>query len=685
MKANKTETVRAKVVRVSGVSRARCACRHLSLFVGAVFVMLAGIAYAASGIPPGAPPQDAEAVAKAKALIEKFGDTVVPPSASEADGPSFPVSGFIIEYAKEHPFHPPLDDVLQREIVLGQTVDGYIAPRAGIPAVTFKIGEFNEAATEKKFFASAIRLINQRIVDYFKEDLKYIGIYVMPSPEDIVRGEDVRPADRRTLKILVMMGEVTQLRTIASGKRIPAGKRIDNPVHKVIKERSPIQPGDPAAQLADGRSNLLRRDRLDSFVHRLNRHPGRRVDVAVASAGAGDVALDFLVSENKPWMVYSQVTNTGTEQTDKCRYRFGFIHNQVTGNDDVFKFDYITAGLSDDARAYIGSYEAPVPGTERWRWKVFGSCTEFTASDIGFANEKFTGDGWSAGGEIIANVYQYEDFFVDLVGGAKWRNISVDNQVIGLKGEDDLFLPYTGFRFECYRDTSSTSGSLMLEWSQSNVSSSNSEQLGRFGRLTPDGDWVVFKWDMQHSQYLEPLFNGEAWKDVSTPESSTLAHEVELSFRGQYTGNRLIPQMEEVVGGFRTVRGYEESVVAGDSVVIGSVEYRYHIPRSFRVQPDPSKTRLFGRPFRFAPQHAYGRPDWDLIFRAFFDVGHTYNSTKRSYESDESLAGTGVGLELQLLNNLTLRADWGVALEDVAGGEVDSGDSRVHVEATIVF
>jgi hemolysin activation/secretion protein len=136
-----------------------------------------------------------------------------------------------------------------------------------------------------------------------------------------------------------------------------------------------------------------------------------------------------------------------------------------------------------------------------------------------------------------------------------------------------------------------------------------------------------------------------------------------------------------------SVRGYPESVAAGDTVVIGTAEYRLHIPRLFAVNPDPPM--LFGEPFRWAPQQPYGRPDWDLIARAFIDVGQTINNRKQTFEVDQRLVGVGAGIELQFRRNLNVRVDYGVALEDVklfpAGTRVDEGDGRLHFVGTLLF
>ena len=129
------------------------------------------------------------------------------------------------------------------------------------------------------------------------------------------------------------------------------------------------------------------------------------------------------------------------------------------------------------------------------------------------------------------------------------------------------------------------------------------------------------------------------------------------------------------------------TVRTGDTVVLGSLEYRFHLPRALGIEEEPTG-RLFGEPFRWRPQQPYGRPDWDLIFKAFVDAGRAINSDRLAFEKDETLIGAGVGVELQVKRFLSLRVDWGMALEDVNEGlddEVEAGDNRVHFVATLVF
>jgi hemolysin activation/secretion protein len=156
-------------------------------------------------------------------------------------------------------------------------------------------------------------------------------------------------------------------------------------------------------------------------------------------------------------------------------------------------------------------------------------------------------------------------------------------------------------------------------------------------------------------------------------------------FRGQYAfDNRLIPQTEQVIGGLYTVRGYDESIVAGDSVYIATAEYRLHLAKAFPYDANPGQ--FLGRKFRRVPQEPYGAADWDFILRAFFDYGYADVSDALSFENDTAtLVGAGIGAELSLYRNINVRLDWGFVLRDVDEAGADAGDNKLHVVATFIF
>ena len=606
--------------------------------------------------------------------------TPEPPAPTEADGPSYPISALVLQYVRENPQHPSVQEVMQIEVALVQTAQGFVAPRAGVPWMRLRLAQIADRPVET-YYASAIQRILEEIRDFFSQR-EILGVYVAPDPFQINEaGEDLRKAGQTALRVLITTGAVTELRTLASGKRIAAQERINNPLHDRIREHSPIQ---PSAEGDGELGDLLRKDALDRYLFHLSRHPGRRVDASIsAGLDPGGVALDYLITENRPLVLYAQVSNTGTRSTERWIERFGLFHTQLTNNDDILELSYTTAGFSD-TNAVVGSYEAPLFDNDRLRWRAYGLWSEFTATDVGFFDDDFTGESWEAGGDLIANIYQKRELFVDLLAGARYLDVRVDDEAAGLRGEEDFFLPHVGARLDRTTEWFSTQGSLVLEWNIADVTDIDLAQLNALGRVLPDDEWAVLRWGLTHSVFLEPLFDREAWEDPTTPKTSTLAHELALSFRGQYAfDKRLIPHAEQVVGGLYSVRGYPQSVVAGDTVIIGSIEYRYHIPRDFEIQPEPRE--LFGEPFRAAPQYVYGHPDWDLILKGFFDVGRSIVSDRFAFESDETLMGAGVGVELLFKRNVSLRLDWGFVLEELQAQGINSGSNRLHVVATLLF
>ncbi len=124
--------------------------------------------------------------------------------------------------------------------------------------------------------------------------------------------------------------------------------------------------------------------------------------------------------------------------------------------------------------------------------------------------------------------------------------------------------------------------------------------------------------------------------------------------------------------------------MAADSVVLARAEYRYHLPMALKIRPEPLALPWIGE-FQIAPARVYGRPDWDLLLRTFTDVGHATYSDSQGGEADQTLWGAGLGVELVIRRNLSLRLDWAFALDDIPEKGVDSGDSELHLLGTLRY
>lgn len=595
-----------------------------------------------------------------------------PAAAADAaqDGERRALSSFTLRYAREHARHPAIDSVMQDTVVLGRLTDGYTAPRDGVESVRVR---FDEVGALGGLYDAAIPVVSAAIAERLRE-LGLPTAYVAPDPTQL-HLEDGLVVDTRSgstdLTYLITTGKVTQVRTQALGERIDPDSTLNSPAHARIRYRSPVHAGDGA--------DLLEVGPIDDYVARLNRHSGRRVDVAVAATGEepGAVTLDYLVTENRPWLVYGQAKRDGSRATDEWRYTLGFLNNQLTNNDDVLSVEYRTS--FDNVNSLGASYERPVGTSDRLRWRAQGSWYEYTSADVGLPDATFEGSGWALGAELIWNFYQRHDLFIDAVGGVRLEHLSVDNTLAALSGDDEFVIGYIGARLEQQRESFRTFGGATVEFSLDGASDEAQQALGR---TNADSTWAIAKGDISHSFYLEPFL------DRSLSERTGFAHEFALRAAGQYAfGSRLVPNYQEVLGGLYSVRGYPEAVVAGDSSFVASAEYRLHIPALLHAREEPGS--FFGKPFRWRPQYAYGPTDWDLIARAFVDVGRTMNSDRESFEVDQTLVGAGVGLELSLTRRFNIRADVGVALDDLDNSDgstlVERGDIQLHFVGTIVY
>jgi hemolysin activation/secretion protein len=599
------------------------------------------------------------------------------PQASADDGRAYPVTEINLQYARKHNQHPDLESIIASvPVSFGKVADGLVAPRAGLPPEIYLIRDmtFEEPV---RLYASGIKTLCSAIVaDFNRRGLA--GVFVGPDVKEIDErtGADLRTgADPTKLDLVIYTATIKEVRTVASGGRITDGELVNNPAHASLKSDAPLKGAEPDNPEGD----LLREEVLDDYVFSLNRFPGRHVDAALSSTGVpGDVALDLLVNEEKPWLAYAQLSNTGTKQTSEWRESAGFTISQLADNDDILSLNYTTTSF-DTSHAVTAAYEFDLSRDWRLRMRPYLSWSRFDASDVGISLVKFTGEDYQIGDDFIWNLYQYRQLFVDLVAGARLEHVYVDNESVpSPSGSRDFFIPKIGPRLERFTPASSTSATVTIERNIGQVTGSDAEAVARLGRPDVDYQWWALRWDARQSLFLDALL-------ASHPEQSQMAHEVSARVSGQCAFNhRLPPQFEDVIGGFYTVRGYPENSAAGDSDVVGSVEYALHVPRLLPPRAKPATLPVVDKPFRYARASAATLPDWDLILRTFVDAGYTKNSELvPSIESNETLLSTGVGAELRFYKNFSVRLDWGIPLHAITG--TPAGDSRFHFSLTVSY
>lgn len=642
----------------------------------------------------------------------------------EALGPPHYLVGLLdLEYAEAHPDQPPLGPLLPIEVRLRETEFGWAAAQPNQPGKSLRIGGPDSEIIQLE--ASGLARVLREVVAALLDQGLY-GVDVRPAARDIdLESErDLRAPNQTALAVVVSVGRVKQIRTIAIGGRVATDWKINNEIHTRIVDQSPLQPSLAVDAEADA-TDLLNRRELEDYLYRLNRHSGRRVEAALSPAEEpGGIVLDYRVLESKPWFAYAQSSNTGTQRTTKWQSRIGASHRQLTGRDDVLSIEYLNAGL-DGVHNVRLQYQAPffgptrpawmnrrkgdpilldwiprdqIPwwGVDRLRWEVeFGwghSRADRDSSIPSLENDAVTSTQLQYSGRFIYEVWQHHDFFVDLWSGLRIRDVRVRNQVAGdaNAGEAVFLIPSAGIHAERTNQLSTLNLNASVRGSSSSIAE---RDLDGLGRDETDARYAIIDFDLGYSAFLEPILFPRAWRDPSTQLTSTLAHEIAIGVRGQYAFNyRLIPQISYAIGGLHSVRGYDQSAAVGDSVLIGSIEYRFHLPRALPIAREPLQIPLLGD-FRAAPQQVYGRPDWDLTFRAFVDFGRSIRNDGSSSgagvnEFDQTLLGAGVGAELQVKSNFTARIDWATALKDTRGRIANpskTGDSNLHVLFSILY
>jgi len=641
------------------------------------------------------------------------GDALLPGSSSAAvTDKSYRVAKFIFRYCpdgkKLNPKLPPIQKLTSLRVKLPGAAPAKKGKKDdGIP--------ISQLTQEQSYQASTI----QQIFETVSKELNHEGIYgvlVVADPNDLDpdSGQDLRNG-KTDLNVQVYASEVKEIRTI-SHRGGPNDRVVNDPRDRWIAAHSPLKgviKDAKGAPVSPG--SLLYKDALQDYLSRLNRFSGRRVDSAINASGEpGEIIVDYIVRETKPISVYAEVSNSGTKSTGDIYGRLGIIYRNLIPMDSLLNLE-IGSSFDGNSRSVSGSYQQAVLLPNLLTAKIYGSLGDFTAKDVGQDLQNFKGSNETAGIRFTLAPFQIKDVPIDFFAGVEWRHISVTNNTFPQVGDSTFLLPNIGVDTIVTTDKYSFNGVAMIETNLPDIAPTDASTLSRLGRFNTNANFTIASGQFKATAFLEPLLSGSSWDEGKYWKKSTLAHEIAFSGHGQYTFNngRLVPQFEELIGGFTSVRGYPESISAGDSGLAGSIEYRLHLPRLLKpldaIAQDkasstpgssagtaPASTASDTAPakdsFLFRPQSVgsspYGKPDWDLILRGFVDAGATFNNHPQFGENDHTLLGAGVGLELQIKRYINFRVDWGTALLPVTispTNQIKRGYNRFHFVLSLAW
>lgn len=461
---------------------------------------------------------------------------------------------------------------------------------------------FNFSCGEKKIYqrllpyfengvsSANLECIEQTVLEFFQERHRPIVSVVIP-PQDLSKGV-----------LLIMVVEPTISSVCLGGNRWTSDSFI-------LK----------GSGICEGAS--LNSYELQKNLAWINRSPFRRTDIVLkAGEKPATTQAELITKERFPLRVYAGADNTGTAFLRHTRIYSGFNAGYLWGLDHQASFQWTTAPNPHTLTAFSGQYLAPLP----WYHQLlfYGGYSKFKG-DIPIELMAQNGKAWQASGRyqipfapIFGNLLQQFSFGYDfkrtnselLFGGIFFQG--------GFADINQFSFGYTLDYATCESKTSLIA-----------------ELIAAPFHITHDQNNQAY-------QSLRPFAKSKyAYGRVRLSHSRTLFHGCSLRtiLAGQLTGWNLLASEQFPLGGYETVRGYEERAFNADSGILASMEF--------------------------------GSPNWGMFCRdyleilAFLDFG--WGNLHKPFvgqKKSQWLAGVGPAIRYRYSSNIVLRGDIGFPL-----------------------
>lgn len=577
---------------------------------------------------------------------------------------TYPVSQIHFQYDQTHPKGISVEKLEEITIPLYRRGDVFYATGSKQELFPLTIESMNRADKPLQFDQSALEQIVRKIHQYFiSRKLNWTVVYI-PGNEIGKTGEDLRSNTDLTIVISTPLIQDATVRFIGS----------DHPkLSKKILDKLPASLPDPSSGYP---GDFINSSLLNNYLHSLNRHPERTVDLEIGPTNVpGEVALDFVVTEKRPWHFYANINNNVPKPFARWQESIGFIHTQLTGNDDIFKIN-ASSDSCDKFYSVEASYEAPLGRSLNNRWSIYGNFNRFLSAEFALPQNLFVGTQAIFNAEFISTVAQWGKLFLDVVADLQYRHIHNKGHFFFSSATKNFLLPSIGLKCIQLKRETKLIASVSAQSTISSLFWDVRKHLDNLGRLDLSPNWGIVQAGLYGSFYLESLFQ----------KKSKVRHLAnEIVFVGQFQNafnQRLIPELEGILGGLYTIRGYPQSTISGDNLYMGSLEYRFHLPAALKINPNAC-VKIFGKPLRWAPGRPKGETDWDFIVRAFYDVGETTINQRKEFEHNRFIMGAGLGAELVVWSNIFIRGDWGRALRSANG--ISARNDQFYFSSTLLF
>lgn len=507
-----------------------------------------------------------------------------------------------------------------------QIKDGGVAGVSGVVASSSLLQAPEFAERMKKYFGKPVTLaglddITREVIAYFREQ-------GFPVVNVVVPQQTVKDGVIQILAIEARVGKVKV-----------EGARWFRPLN--LREEVRLKEGEK-----------IDANQLEDDVAWLNTNPFRTVDL-VFEPGEKEGTTDLVVQtkDRLPLRVYTTYDDYGIDLTGKNRQSLGFNLGNVFSLDHQAGFQYTTSWkeLFNSMNAYSGSYTIPFP----WRHNltIYGSyvTSQGTATD---GITSLQGESWQTSGRYNINLPSIGPLSHSVYAGADFKSstngVAIFNTLFSAPGNApfNIFQMTAGYNASVRDDWGMTSGEAGVYYSPGGVSGWNTTQ--QFNQVVTNSC----------ASYVYGRFNFN--RTFLLPYNFTLSG----NFNGQLASSPLMPSEQYGIGGYNTVRGYDERSANGDQGYVINAEFR---------TPPGSIFKIFGNQ----------SVEDSLQFLAFFDYGYVEDIRPVAGTPEQTvfLMSFGPGLRYNIDRFVSVRFDWGFQLHQAPIGSVTGSRAELSVTA----
>lgn len=409
--------------------------------------------------------------------------------------------------------------------------------------------------------------------------------------------------------------------------------------------------------------------RMTADLDRLNNNPFRHVELVYrpgAAVGTTDIVLK--TRDRLPLRVYASYEDTGNDLTGNDRWSVGFNWGNAFGLDHQFGYQFTTSSDFEALRAHSINYIAPLP----WG-HTLSFLAAYAQSDVTlFSN----GVRFDLGGENSQISLRYSiplpaigPFTHTLGAGFDFKRSNNDLLFGGTRVFDtatDIFQFNFGYDASLRDSLGATKATGSITISPGDLSNGNSDSAFAQSRAFAKSSYIYGRIGLERVTRL--------------PFNFSLATKA----LWQWSNGNLLGSEQLGVGGYSSVRGYEEYEARGDSGWLFSVEVRTPPVSLFALLHHPKPVNADPKDGPATPDHSWATVNDQLQLLAFSDYGIARLHTTLPAERREvDLASIGLGLRYNISPWLSLRFDYGWQLTD--SGLNDRFNSRGHVGVTVSY